>query len=87
VNPNPQTTWACVSTETTSGKIRNALAFFKLNASDQDPRLLCHSDSTNSGFYAQPHAAWSPDGQVAFFGSDQNNSGRIDAFLAIVPTT
>jgi hypothetical protein len=27
VNPNPQTTWACVSTETTSGKIRRSGCF------------------------------------------------------------
>jgi len=50
-------------------------------------RLLAHHYSSADQYYSQPHATISPDGKLVMWGSDMNNAaGRIDTFLAIVPT-
>ena len=69
-----------------SSIVIDAIAFVPFNATSGNVRLLAHHySSVGEDYYAQPHATLSPDGKLVLFGSNMNDSGRIDAFLAIVP--
>jgi len=84
----PSPPWALVSTFTPNGALVNAIGFFRLDGSNPDPRLLAHTDTypvNDQDFYAQPHAASSPDGRIVVWSSNQHQSPRIDVFMAIVP--
>jgi hypothetical protein len=88
VNPDPQTVWGALSTETSSGVWDHAVGYFRMDSGNVDPRLLCHTDAIGDDFYTgQPHAQSSPDGKVVVFTSNMNTDpGRGDVFLALVPT-
>jgi hypothetical protein len=67
------------------GLYRYAVGIFRLDGSDY--RLLCHSYSEGTDYYRDytwPHAT--QDGKLVLFKSNMNGSGRMDLFLALVPT-
>jgi hypothetical protein len=85
----PDPPWVLVSTFTSLGKFNNAIGFFRLDPANPDPRILAHTDTEVQGasdFWAQPHAAASPDGKVVVWESRAGGGGRIDSFMALVPT-
>ena len=58
-----------------------------LRADGSDRRLLLHTYSEGDDYYRD--GAWghqSQDGRVVLFKSNMNQSGRMDAFIAILPT-
>ena len=67
------------------GVYRYAVGIMRLDGSDY--RLLCHSYSEGTDYYHDytwAHA--SQDGKIVLFKSNMNGSGRMDLFLAVVPT-
>lgn len=76
----------------TGTELRQGIGFHRIDGGDQ--RFLCHHFSVfpdtsglpASDYWPQPHATQSPDGLLVMFGSNMNDSGRVDAFLVEVPT-
>jgi len=77
--------WMLFSGWGDGGLLDNAVGFIPFNATTGNVRLLAHHYSQVTDYYAQPHATISPDGKLVLFGSDMSGSGRIDAFLVVVP--
>jgi len=84
--------WVPSSIYDPCGSLSLAIGYFRFNDTNlTNVRLLCHHYSDAQGgldYFAQPHATPSPDGKIILFGSNMLvTSGRVDSFVALVPTS
>jgi hypothetical protein len=84
--------WVVVSIYDPCGTLSLAVGYMRFDDLGMtNVRLLCHHYSDAQGgndYFAQPHATPSPDGKIILFGSNMLvTSGRVDSFVALVPTS